>query len=112
MKFARPFLVLLLLAASPQVQADIPQTVSYQGVLASAEGLAVADGSYDLTFSIYAAATGGTALWTEAHQVQVLNGVFDAILGSGNALNLAFDQTYYLGIVPLVATQKLPSASN
>ncbi|MFT7695134.1 MAG: hypothetical protein ACI8P2_003768, partial [Candidatus Latescibacterota bacterium] len=98
MKFARTFLVLILLAAGQQVLADIPETVSYQGVLATADGLAVADGTYDLTFSVYEVASGGTALWTEAHQVQVFNGVFDAILGSNNALSIAFDKTYYLGI--------------
>ena len=56
------------------------------------------DGSYDLTFKIYATPSGGRALWTETKSVQVVNGVFDAILGSATPLNLPFDQTYYLGI--------------
>ena len=32
---------------------QIPQTVSYQGVLTDAQGNAVADGSYSLTFNLY-----------------------------------------------------------
>ena len=78
--------------------AQIPQTMSYQGVLTGADGNPVADGSVSLTFKLYANATGGTALWEETQQVTTANGLFNAILGSVNPLNLPFDKPYWLGI--------------
>jgi len=92
-------LSMLVLVLAAQISwAQIPQTMSYQGVLADAGGAPVADGSYDLTFSIYDVATGGVALWTETQSVAVVNGVFSVILGSVNPLTPDFDQQYWLGI--------------
>jgi hypothetical protein len=80
------------------VWAQIPQTMSYQGVLADADGNPVADGTVSLTFKLYEVATGGTALWEETQNVEVSNGIFNAILGSVNKLNLPFDKQYWLGV--------------
>jgi len=77
---------------------QIPQTISYQGVLTNASGNPVPDGSYNLGFKLYASLTGGTALWSENQSKTITNGVVDVILGSVNSLNLAFDRTYWLGI--------------
>jgi hypothetical protein len=77
---------------------QIPQTISYQGVLTDASGAAVADGNYNLTFKLYDAATNGTELWTEAQSVDVSNGIFNVILGSTNPLALSFDKPYWLGV--------------
>jgi hypothetical protein len=78
--------------------AQIPQTMSYQGVLTDGAGTPVSDGSYNVTFSLYAAASGGTAIWTETQSVQVTGGIFSVILGSDTPLALAFDQPYWLGV--------------
>ena len=86
-----------LLVAVPTL-AQAPQTLSYQGVLKNDDGTAVPDGDYDLTFHIYDTASGGTALWTEAKVVPVVNATFNAILGSTVTLDLPFDQPYWLGI--------------
>ncbi len=52
--------------ASPTEAADQPNpTVSYQGKLSDSSGSAVANGMQSAAFAIYAAASGGTALWTE-----------------------------------------------
>ncbi|MDQ7063256.1 MAG: tail fiber domain-containing protein [candidate division KSB1 bacterium] len=77
---------------------QIPQTISYQGLLTDRDGNPVADGNRQLTFRLYAAATGGTALWEETQQIPVINGIFNAILGSLNPLNLPFDRPYWLGV--------------
>ena len=77
---------------------QIPQTISYQGVLTDDSGNPVPDGSYNLGFKLYASLTGGTALWSENQSKTITNGVVDVILGSVNSLNLAFDRTYWLGI--------------
>jgi hypothetical protein len=76
----------------------VPETISYQGVLTDGAGTPVADGSYDLTFKIYAVASGGTEIWTETQTVSVAGGIFSAILGSLNPLGIPFDAKYWLGV--------------
>jgi hypothetical protein len=78
--------------------AQIPQTMSYQGVLTDGAGTPEPDGSYNITFSLYAASSGGSAIWTETQSVQVTGGIFSVILGSQTPLAVAFDQTYWLGV--------------
>jgi hypothetical protein len=80
------------------VWGQIPQTISYQGLLTDAAGAIVPDGNYNLTFKLYDAPTGGTALWTEQQSVPVQNGIFNVILGSVVALNLPFDRLYWLEV--------------
>lgn len=58
----------------------------------------MADGSYNMQFRIYGAASGGTALWTEtretSNRVQVTNGLFSVQLGQVNPLSASlFDAT-------------------
>ncbi len=53
----------LLMLFATSVFAQIPQTMSYQGVLTDANGTAIADGPVNLTFKLYDAATDGTLLW-------------------------------------------------
>ncbi|MBN1480275.1 tail fiber domain-containing protein [candidate division KSB1 bacterium] len=92
------FFLSLFCVVTSVVFAQIPQTISYQGVLSDATGAPVADGNYTLVFKLYASATGGTALWTETQTVTVTSGVLDAVLGSLTPLNLPFTQPYWLGI--------------
>ncbi|MBX3674424.1 MAG: hypothetical protein KF776_15705 [Burkholderiales bacterium] len=62
--------------------AQAPATVHYQGFLTTATGHAV-DGTASLQVRLYAASTGGSALWAETHgSVPVANGVFAVTLGS------------------------------
>ena len=78
---ARWVTVLALLGAAPAAIA-VPQAMNVQGVLYASSGETV-DGVYDLTFSLYAAETGGAALWTETIAgVEVKGGVFSAKLGA------------------------------
>ncbi len=52
--------------ASPTAAADQPNpTISYQGKLSDSVGSAVTNGMHSAVFSIYDAASGGTALWSE-----------------------------------------------
>ncbi len=63
--------------------AQIPQTISYQGVLRNPSTGDLYDGYYDLTFRLYDASVGGTQWWSEAHVgVPVAGGIFNVILGS------------------------------
>jgi len=62
-------------------QGPIPQMINYQGQLRDNNGQA-ANGASTIVFKIYAAATEGTALYTETQNVMVSNGVFNVLLGS------------------------------
>jgi hypothetical protein len=79
--------------------ADVPEFMSYQGLLRDGVGDPVPDGNYTLTFRLYDVETGGAALWTETQTVAVADGVFNAKLGKVVPLSsLEFDVPYWLGI--------------
>ncbi len=74
------------------------QVMSYQGKITDATGIGLND-DYAMTFEIFNSSTGGTALWTESHpSVTVERGLFSVELGSITALELAFDEPYWLQI--------------
>ncbi len=88
----------VLLVLCTCVSAQVPQTLHYQGVLADAEGAAVADGSYSVTFRMYNVSSGGSALWEETNSVDVKKGIFSVTLGGIVSLNLPFDEQYWLAM--------------
>jgi len=93
------FLVLLAIVPATPALAAGPLTMSYQGVLMDDAGALVPDGAYTLTFRIYYASSGGSALWTEVQPgVAVSRGGFAVVLGSVTPIQLAFDAPYYLGV--------------
>jgi hypothetical protein len=88
---------LLLVVSITALQAQTPQTMSYQGLLLDASKSPVPDGSYSLTFKLYDET--GTAVWTEVQPtVSVAGGMFGVLLGTVSPLNIAFDKSYLLGI--------------
>jgi photosystem II stability/assembly factor-like uncharacterized protein len=95
------FLALGSLCAS--VQAQVPQTINYQGFLTSNTGVPV-NISQVLTFRIYDDVSAGNMLWSATQlTVPVVNGVFNVILG-GPLQNapfppaLVFDKPYFLSV--------------
>ena len=74
---------MLLLILPGLVLGQIPQTMSYQGVLTNPEGRVVADGMYTITFNLYTAAKGDQRIWSETQTIEVKNGLFNVALGSG-----------------------------
>ena len=100
--------VLVILLACPSGLAQIPKTISYQGVLTDAGGTPVADATYNLTLKLYAAATGGSPLWTEAQSAPTSKGIFSVVLGTVTPLDLAFDKPYWLGIAVGGAAEMTP----
>ena len=90
---------LLLALIAARASADVPEYLSYQGVLTDDIGTAVPDGSYNVAFRLYTAEAGGTPIWEEAHVLTVTKGIFNATLGLTQPLGpLDFDQPYYLGV--------------
>ena len=71
----------LVFARNQSIQTT-PQLIGYQGNLADEQGQPIS-GTKTITFSIFMANTGGSALWQEVHAgVPVSNGVFSLQLGS------------------------------
>lgn len=74
--------------AAPTISAStVPELLNYQGYLTDSSGTPL-DGSYQVTFSIYDAPSGGNQLWTETQAaVQVSNGRIAALLGGINPIS-------------------------
>jgi hypothetical protein len=78
--------------------AQIPQTMSYQGVLTNADGKPMPNGNQAITFKLYNSPDGTTPLWAETQSVAVTEGIFNVQLGSVVPFSLPFDQPYWLGM--------------
>src|SRR3989338_610365 len=89
-KFALPVFALLLL---PLVGADFNYVLPLQGRLVNSTG-SVLNGTFNLSFYLFQAASGGTELWNEnmttnttaGNGVFVVNGLFDVLVGSNTTL--------------------------
>jgi hypothetical protein len=101
-KSLRIFLCLLLGAgflSSAYAQTPFKPTLSVQGILKKANGSAVDDGIYPMTFKLYNVPSGGTALWTETQSgVEVSSGIYSVILGKETDLTVSFNEQYYVGV--------------
>ncbi|MCK5640380.1 MAG: hypothetical protein KAJ19_06270 [Gammaproteobacteria bacterium] len=62
--------------------------INYQGMLTDSGGNPL-DGTYEMTFRLYEVPSGGTALDTDTHSVEVENGLFNT--------EIDFDQSYFDG---------------
>ncbi|MFC1583364.1 hypothetical protein ACFL4U_01650 [Candidatus Neomarinimicrobiota bacterium] len=81
------------------LQAQIPQTISYQGMIGDSLGVPKPDGIYSFTFRLYNSADDGSALWEETNNLMVKGGLFTTQLGDQTPFGaLEFDQAYWLGI--------------
>jgi hypothetical protein len=77
---------------------DLPKLINYQGMLTDDSDHPLS-GSYNLTFRIYDDTTGGNLKWSETQNgIQVEDGLFSVVLGKATALNLPFDQSYWLEV--------------
>jgi hypothetical protein len=100
MKICVVFFAMIALVASQSSYAQIPRTLSYQAVLTDNAGVPKPDGLYAITFRLYAATSGGAALWTESQTLETKRGLFSAVLGSITPLgaDLTFSQPYWLSL--------------
>ncbi|PIR50571.1 hypothetical protein COU78_05785, partial [Candidatus Peregrinibacteria bacterium CG10_big_fil_rev_8_21_14_0_10_49_24] len=86
-----------ILAAEKAYAAEgIYKPINYQGKVEDSTGVAVADGQYNMRFKIFAAASGGNALWTETwnsstSRVTMTGGLFSAALGTQVAMTGSVD---------------------
>ncbi|MFT7621236.1 MAG: hypothetical protein ACI9WU_000397, partial [Myxococcota bacterium] len=78
--------VLAMAMALPLPALALPTTLPIQGVLRDGNGSKAPDGTYELSFAMFDAASGGESLWVETSSVAVANGVFLASLGAETPL--------------------------
>lgn len=82
-----------------QSQAAFSSRLSYQGKLTDAAGNIVTNGTYSIRFAIYTDQLTSNPAWSETQNVIVQNGVFSAMLGAINPINIDFNANeYFLGI--------------
>ncbi len=79
MKFLSTLFFLLFVCYSAKLQAQGAK-LSVQGVLRNADGSAVDNGKYDLTFKLYTTQTGGAQEWVETQTDVNLNGGIYSVL--------------------------------
>ncbi|MEA3230049.1 MAG: hypothetical protein U9P44_03975, partial [archaeon] len=90
--------ILVFVILCSTVSADIPQLISVQGRLTD-EINQPYTGEQSFVFSIYDDVTGGSLLWSEAHDATPdYIGIFTVNLGSNEELGLSFDDEYYLEV--------------
>ncbi|MBL0121886.1 MAG: tail fiber domain-containing protein [Betaproteobacteria bacterium] len=94
----RFILAIGLSALAPLALAAPPRAINYQGYLTNA-GSTPINGAVAITFKLYDAATGGALLYTETHPaVTVINGNFNALIGSTTPIPLPFNVPYWLTV--------------
>lgn len=100
----------------------IPYKLNYQGSLTDSTNNTKADGHYNVIFRIFNVSSGGTALWTETHDVaggnfvDLKKGLFNVELGGISSLSPSIfaSQPLYLEVelpTPGTATSASPSWS-
>ncbi len=92
--------ITVLAFAAGMALADIPKLINYQGMLTDDSGGPLT-GTYDITFKVYNASSGGDMRWEETQtDVGVTNGLFNVILGGATVggIDLNFSEEYWLEI--------------
>ncbi len=89
--------LLIIFIFAAEAFSQVPQTLSYQGVLTDADNHP-RSGNFLLTFKLYEQAQGGEPIWQEVHTIIATNGLFNVVLGKTQPLSLPFDKPYWLGI--------------
>ncbi len=99
--FGAPMFCIALLVAvcTTGLQAQTAPQISVQGTLKTASGTPAPDGTQTVTFRLYNVETGGTHLWEETADVEIVGGIYSHYLGSVTPLNPSnFASTLYLAV--------------
>lgn len=100
MNIVKQFCFVVLVALQSAALAQIPRTISYQGIVTDTLGTPKPDGTYSFTFRLYPAVSGGSALWSETKTLQVKRGLFSTLLGDQVVFgsSLTFASPYWLSV--------------
>ena len=82
------------------VTAQIPRTLSYQGILTDSTTGDGRNGQFSFSFRLYDTASGGTKLWEETKTLTVTNGLLSTLLGDTEPFGatVRFDKQYWMSI--------------
>ncbi len=88
-----------LIGLSLPLSAQMPRTISYQGILTDSLGNPNPDGQYSMTFQFYTTGIGGTPIWSETKTLTLKSGLFSTNLGDTSPFpsGLQFDTQYWIG---------------
>jgi len=112
--------LLVALCVTSASHADIPKVINFQGKATDMGGNPLnsdATHVYNLTFRIYNHEIAGdpnapgdpNRKWTETHNnVQIINGIFQTLLGSVTALDLPFDEDYWISVAVNADGEMIP----
>ncbi|MBF0451058.1 MAG: hypothetical protein HQK75_10175, partial [Candidatus Magnetomorum sp.] len=95
------FSILFLLWSCQLSFADIATFVSFQGMLTDSNNVAVEEGTYTMTFSLWdGEGPDSNILWEELHIVDVSRGLYSVLLGTINPFDdqVSFSSQYYFGV--------------
>ena len=79
------------------VSAQIPRTLSYQGVLTDSTTGDGRNGQFSFSFRLYDTASSGTKLWEETKTLTVTNGLLSTLLGDTDRLEPLLDSISSIG---------------
>lgn len=92
------FCIVLFCVTGASLFAQSPR-ISIQGILKDANGVSVSDGNYAITFRLYNEPTGGTPLWEEQANVEVVGGIYSHYLGGVTPLRTSdFASVVYVAV--------------
>src|SRR5579864_6359113 len=63
---------------------DVPHIINYQGQVKTSDGKTI-NGSHQITFTIYSDSHAKNMVWQGEYNVEIADGIFSVILGSGKA---------------------------
>src|SRR5947207_1969649 len=90
------------LVLSTLVYGQIPQRISYQGLLTDSSGAPLVTGNYDLKFEIYNSSLGGVMRHSETFPgVAVKRGTFSVLLGTITPFTLSFNESLFVAVTAL-----------
>lgn len=90
----KSLLIVGALALCANALAQVPGTLSYQGILLQNDGITpISDGSHSIVFSFYTTSSGGSALFTRTVAVNTTKGLYTCIIGGGTGANAPFGST-------------------
>ena len=96
-KLLRLLAVFCVLCSASVALAQVPRTISYQGVLANKTGTPVPDGPHTLVLNLYGSRTGKVILYSKTDSIVTVKGVFSTLLDAIHD-SVVFDRPMYLGI--------------
>lgn len=102
MKPVQYLLASIFLMLSVSLSAQVPQTISFQGILKDNNDIIVNDSTYSMAFELFDNLSSGSRVWgPETHLVSTEDGLYSVLLGSkGSPITDAtnFNNGYYLEI--------------